>query len=296
MSKYNSLKVYQRDPKHLLGTALQLYKSTGTQTAVVEGETDKRFLSQWCKPEAKIRFAGFQGKGHVENVYKSSKNLPYSASEFLYFFADIDYDDIDNRPLFLDARFIYNAYCHQTKKVEFNDLEIFLINSSALEKVLANHDIETARAPALREKLETASRQIGALRAADLSLPRKLKLSKSILNGLEIEPFFSATDLTIDMDGLLEQLPRWSNYREHVDDLVNEAATINDASPAPWALSRGHDVTQMLTLHLQTQNHPTLRADKLELMLRLACEYSVFKESAMGRKLMTERHEDFLRD
>ncbi|SFL41115.1 DUF4435 domain-containing protein [Pseudomonas sp. NFACC46-3] len=294
--KHNSLKKYQSNPNHLLSTAFQMYRSTGIQTAVVEGQTDKRFLSQWCKPDAKIRFAGFEGKPHVEDVYRASKRTPYSGSEFLYFFADIDYDQVNNRALVIDARFIYNAYCHQSKTVEFNDLETFLINSSAFEKVLANHDLETSMAQGLRVKLEAASRQIGALRAADLSLPSKLGLSRSILNGIEIETFFSAKDLTVDMKALHEHLPLWTNYKLHVDDLIDEAELINKATPGLWALSRGHDITEMLTLHLQTLGHPHLRADRLELMLRLACEYAVFKESAMGRKLMTERHEYFLRD
>lgn len=295
MGTNSRLKKYQSTPTNLLGTALHLFRSTGTQTAVVEGLTDKRFLSQWSKPD-KIRFAGFEGKPHVEEVYRESKKHPYSAHDFLYFFADIDYDEVDRKPLVLDPRFIYNAYCNQKNAVEFNDLETFLINSSAFEKLLANHDIDTREATDLRVKLEVASRLIGALRAADLSLVRKLKLSSSVLNGIEIEPFFRANDVTIDTEALHSRLPYWSNRREYVEDLIDEAAKINAEKPNLWALSRGHDLTEMLTLYLQGQGHPTARQDKLELMLRLACDYRVFKDSAMGRKLETESFHDFLQE
>lgn len=290
----SSLRKYQTNPSNLLGTAIQLYRSKRIQTAVVEGKTDKRFLSQWFKPDAKVRFDGFNGKNQVEAVYHASKKPPYSSHNFLYFFADVDFDGIEGRNIIIDSRFVHNAYCHQTNKIEFNDLEIFLVNNSAFEKLLANHDIEISEACSLRHKLEAASRIIGSFRAADLSVKQKLKLSSSILNGIEIEPFFSAENVQINEDNLIKQLPYWANYREHVDDLVEEAYNIRTATPNPWALSRGHDVTEMITLHFNTRGFPSLQRDRLELMLRLACEYSDFKESAMGRKLSS--NSEFLRD
>lgn len=293
MGTNSRLKKFQSSPANLLATALHIFRSTGAQTAIVEGMTDKRFLSQWSNPD-KIRFAGFEGKSHVEEVYQASKKPPYVAHEFLYFFADIDYDEVNRRPLVVDRRFIYNAYCEQKKSSEFNDLEAFLINSPAFEKLLANHDIDTRQAADLRRKLEIASREIGALRAADHSLVHSLRLRSSILNGLQVEPFFNADNLTIDLAALHNQLPYWSNYREYVDDLISEAAVINAATPKPWALSRGHDLTEMLGLYLQRQGHKAAQQDKLELMLRLACDYLVFKDSAMGRKLTIERFHEFL--
>lgn len=287
------LRTAQSNPTNLLNTARMMYRSKGEQTIVVEGKTDKFFLQQWCKEGAKIRFDGMAGKDLVEKVYKESKHPNYS-DVGLYFFADVDFDTVAGIELISDPRFIYNAYCHNHSVVEYNDLEAFLVNNGALEKVLINHGIDRACASDIKRKLELASRYLGSLRAADIVIVKQMRLSSSILNGLEIEPFFDAQNLVFDQKAFEAQLPYWSNNRRYVDELLEEAEKINSANTKPWALSRGHDITEMLALHLAHVGSKGMRAERVESMLRMACELATFKASPMGRKLASECPESFI--
>ncbi|RQT20058.1 hypothetical protein DF051_07435 [Burkholderia contaminans] len=221
----------------------------------------------------------------VEKVFHRAKTVPYAAHDFLYFFADVDYDVLIEKSLHDHPKFIYNAFCSEEQRVVYNDLEIYLINSPALEKTLANLDIEPSTADSLRERLERASRDIGALRVADEIVRKREKLTNSVLNGLEIEPFFDPVNLCVDMKKLKTSIPNWSNYRYYVDDLIEAAQRVNVDSPAPWSLSRGHDVTEMLSLHVERKGHKGMVKEKIELMLRLACELPHYLNSPMGRKL-----------
>lgn len=281
----STLKKFQNDPNHLLNTAFNLYKSKRIRTAIVEGVCDKRFLMQWTRKDVAIRFDGLEGKSLVEEVFRRAQEEPFSTQDFLYYFADVDYDGIVSRKLHEHPKFIYNAFCDNEQKVIYNDLEIYLVNSSALEKMLSNLDVDPASADSLRTKLEQASRKIGALRASDEILRKRVGLRNSVLNGLEVHPFFDPASLSIDIKRLEESLPNWTNYRHHVDDLIETARNISRDSPAEWSLSRGHDVTEMLSLYMERIGHKGMRRERIELMLRLACEMRDYLESPMGRKL-----------
>jgi hypothetical protein len=282
----SSLRKFQKDPKVLLNNALSMFRSRRIRTAVVEGVCDKRFLGQWVPAGAPIRFDGFDGKPLVELAYTNSRLKPYSDYEFLYFFADVDFDLITKRPLHDHPAFVYNAFCFDERRLHYNDLETFLINTSAFEKVLVNLDIEASEAAALRGHLEKASRVTGSLRAADPIVQRTQNLGSSVLNGVEIRGFFNPRDLTFNLADLSKALPRWSNYPLHTDDLLETAKRLDRESPTIWSLSRGRDLTEMLALHLESRGQRGITAEKIELLLRLACEFSDFERSPMGRRLV----------
>lgn len=281
----SSLRKFQKDPKVLLNNALSMYRSRRIRTAIVEGICDKRFLGQWVTAGASIRFDGFDGKPLVELAYKKSRLKPYSDYDFLYFFADVDFDVIADTPLHDDPVFVYNAFCFDEKRCHYNDLESFLINTNAFEKVLVNFDIDAKEAKLLRSNLEKASRVIGSLRAADPIVQRANNLRSSVLNGIEIKAFFNPRELTFNEAEMNRALPRWSNYPLHVDDLIDTAKKLDREYPTIWSLSRGHDLTEMLALHLESRGQRGVTPDKIELMLRLACEFSDFERSPMGRRL-----------
>ena len=283
----SSLRRFQTDPKTLLNTALSLYRSKRIKTAVVEGICDKRFLNQWITPGTELRFDGFDGKKLVELAFVNSRLKPYVDHEFMYFFADVDFDGVANKSLHDHPSFIYHVFCFDQRRVLFNDLETYLLNTTALEKVLANLDIEPEAAVGLRERLERASRNIGSFRAADSVVQRKLNLRSSILNGLELRAFFKDREIAIDTEALKKALPNWSNYREHVDELIDTAAKLDRESPTLWSLSRGHDATEMLALHLESRGHRGMSPEKIELMLRLACEFREFEQSPMAKRIKT---------
>jgi len=282
----STLRRFQIDPKNLLNTALSMYRSKRIKTVVVEGICDKRFLTQWIAADAAIRFDGFDGKPLVERAFLTSAKPPYAAHDFLYFFADVDFDKISNKTLHNHPAFVYNAFCFEQNRLLFNDLESYLINTAALEKLLANFDLPPDTAASLRSRLEAASRRIGAYRAADIIVQREQKLTSSVLNGLEVRAFFSARDISVDTTKLKKSLPNWSNYKHHVDDLVAVAERLEQESPSLWSLTRGHDVTEMLALYLEeVTNHRGITAEKIEMMLRLGCEFREFENSPMAKRI-----------
>lgn len=281
----SSVRKYQQNVRVLLNTALQMFRSRQIKTVIVEGPCDKRFIGQWMSVGAKMRFDGFDGKSLVESVYRDSRAKPYSDYEFLYFVVDVDFDLTSGRSLYEHPSFIYNAFCFDERRLHFNDLESFLINTRAFEKVLVNLDVDTSMADVLRTKLERASRVIGSIRAADIVVQKSLGLRSSVLNGFEIRAFFEASDITFDEEKLKRALPKWSNYPHHVDDLIAKAGQLDRESSTVWSLSRGHDLTEMLALYLEHHGVRGMTAEKIELMLRLACEFSDFKASPMGRRL-----------
>ncbi|MFC0708089.1 hypothetical protein [Azorhizophilus paspali] len=264
-----------------------MFRSKQIRTAIVEGVCDKRFLSQWVSAGAPIRFDGFDGKSLVNLAYTKSRMKPYSDFDFLCFFADIDFDVIVKQPLINHPCYIYNAFCFEEDRLYYNDLETYLINTTAFEKVLVNLDVDVNEADSLRKRLERASRVTGSLRAADILVQRANGLRLSVLNGLEIRSFFNSRDITFNEDELFKALPRWSNYREYTDDLIEVAKRLDRELPTDWSLSRGHDLTEMLALYLEHHGQRGMAAEKLELMLRLACERSEFQRSPMGRRLAT---------
>ncbi|WP_348733540.1 hypothetical protein [Rheinheimera texasensis] len=278
------LKKYQTDPKNLLNTALSMFKSRKIKTAIVEGVCDKRFLSQWIDNGLNIRFDGLDGKWLVEKTFESSKLKPYCDYDFLYFCADVDFDVVAKKQLHSNQKFVYNSFCFDEGKLFYNDLEAYLINTRAFEKVLVNLDVDTSEADKIRSRLERASRFVGSLRAADIIVQRDNHLSKSVLNGFEVRGFFDPNSISVDEAEVYEALPRWSNHPLYVEDLIAEAKRLDREYPAPWSLSRGHDVTEMLAMYFERSKHKGMTSDRIELMLRLACEFSEFIQSPMGRK------------
>lgn len=282
----SSLRKYQTNPKTLLETAINFYRSKKIKTAIVEGACDRRFIQQWCKTDAPLRFDGFDGKALVEQAYAGSQIGAFSKHDFLYFFSDIDYDAISGRPIIHNPRYINNAYCQAKRQAEYNDLEIFLVNTIALEKVLSNQDIEPSEANSIRDRLEQCSCLVGSFRAADITLSKRLGLNRSILNGLEPGTFFNSKSISVDYKSMIDQMPRWANYPHYIDDLIDEAEALRKRHVVKWSLSRGHDVTEFLSLYLVERGSRGLSRERLELMLRLACELTDYKSSAMGRQLL----------
>lgn len=282
-----SLRSYKDNPQHILSTALSIFRSKNTKTIFVEGVCDKRFLSQWLHDETKIRFDVLDGKDLVIKTFKKYQEDTYRKYDNVFFIADVDYDIISNRKLLEHKNFIYNAYCPTTKTLFFNDLECFLINTSAFKKILINLDFDAASIESTTNKLEKASRIPGSLRAADEILQKEFGLSNSILNGFEIDAFFNGKNIAFNESELYTALPRWSNYDYHVDDLITKAEELRKAITSPWFLSRGHDITKMIELYLLDAGHKGYTSSKIELMLRLACDKQDFASSPMGNTFIS---------
>jgi hypothetical protein len=96
----------------------------------------------------------------------------------------------------------------------------------------------------------------------------------------------------VDNEKLLKNLGAWSNKKYLIEDLKQIAKKLEADWPTSWSLSRGHDVTEMLYLHLDARGIKGLNRSEVELMLRLACEVNEYRESPMGQKLLSNDVED----
>lgn len=285
-----SIKDVAQSPTTIINTAISLNRSQKYATIIVEGENDARFLRQWITSDVKVRFAGFGGKKVVIDSYNEAKRQDSLNLNYLTFVADVDFDGIHGQ-IINDDRFIYNEFCYRNKTVIHNDLEGFLFTTKALEKYLANHDIEAAEVENIRVKIEKATKIIGSYRLADIQLQSQKKKKNSILNGIEVSQFISFKTLEIDVRKLQTQLPRWSNYPELVDDLIQQAAENQRTTPQKWLLSRGHDITEILCGYLNDLKGLHLNSSQIEQGLRLACERDWFVCSSMGNRISDTRRQ-----
>lgn len=283
----SSLKKYASNPENILQSAIFQFRSGQCLTIIVEGYNDKRFLSQWINVDDKIRFDGFGGKEIIEKIFpKYLEAKKKIKDDFAIFVVDIDFDSIISQSLYTNEILIYNVFCEEEKRVHYNDLEIFLVNTSSFEKLLENFDISKNNVAKYRQLLEKASRDIGKYRLADNILVREKNLSSSILNGIDLEVFFDPLNIEIDTEKLKASIPGWSNYKHYVSDLINKADLVNNENNLPWSLSRGHDVTEMISLHLKEKGFKTETRERIELNLRIGAESLEFKNSPMGKKLL----------
>ncbi|WP_272576792.1 hypothetical protein [Providencia sp. PROV274] len=289
----SSLNKYRNKPSTIVSTAISLSKGQNRKkTITVEGNTDKVFFEQWFGGNNKVRFAVAGDKDNVIETYQKYCRSNVPDKNFLFFCVDLDYDLIHGKEnIIKNEHFLCNVYCLNKGEYFFNDMESFLVNTSALRKILSqyNFDINENTINDLLNKIELASRTIGKYRAADDIVKNKLNLSKSILNGLHVEDYFDSYNFCIDEDKLRESLPNWSNYKYYIDDLIECANEIDTVNSTKWYLSKGHDITEMLSLYLEARV-PNLKitSKKIEELLRVGCERSDIEKTPMYEKLKAE--------
>lgn len=287
----SSLKKYF--DKNIVSTARAMFTGSGKKkTIIVEGVNDCRFLNQWFGDNNNIRFVAANGKTNVIHTYNDFlKNTMMVKNKAMFFCVDVDWDFIHGKTEYNKDFFILNSACLFNKKHFHNDLEIFLINTVALKKVLSSYDvnIEGDNLLKLKTKLELASRTIGKYRAADDITKKRLFLSQSVLNGLDAMSFFNPEKMEVDEDSLVSSMSRWSNYPIHVDDLIEDAEILNSKYTLPWSLSNGHDVTEMLAKYIcSIKGWEELKKEKIETELRISCELADFSITPMYEKFRAE--------
>jgi len=219
------------------------------------------------------------------------KNPMMVSRRGMFFCVDVDWDFVHKFPPMNKEFVIMNSACLITNKHFYNDMEIFLVNTVALDKVLASYDIDTSKSHIrdLKNKIEVASRIIGKYRAADNITKNRLSLYKSVLNGLDAMTYFDSKTLTINEASLIAAMPSWSNYPHHVDDLIKDAEILERNNPQPWSLSNGHDVTEMLAEYIKfLMGYRELSKEKIERELRLSCELHDFSSTPMYSKMVSE--------
>jgi len=281
--------LYDFKIKSTLSTARSMLKGAKPRkTIAVEGLADVRFFNQWFSENEKIRFVSLDGKPNVLRLHKDYLKSPLKSVKGMFFCVDIDWDLIHGKALPLKEDFLINSYCQIKNKFSFNDLESFLINSRALQKLIASYDLVIEDFNDFKMKIEVCSRKIGKYRAADDIIKNKFMLRNSVLNGASVDDFFDAENFEFNEKLFTENMPRWANYSEHIEDLVQEAEILDDANKELWSLSRGHDITTMLSLFIENKAKIKTSPEKIEKELRLSCEYADFLTSPMYEKMVLE--------
>ena len=281
--------LYDFKIKSALTTARSMLKGAKPRkTIAVEGLADVRFFNQWFSNNEKIRFVSLDGKPNVLRLHKDYLNSPLKAIKGMFFCVDIDWDLVHGKSLPLKEDFLINSYCQVKNKFSFNDLESFLINSSALQKLIASYDIVIDDFNDFKLKIEECSRAIGKYRAADDIVKNKFMLRNSVLNGAAVDDFFDGDNFAFNEKSFIESMPRWANYAEHIEDLVQEAEVLNSTNTDLWVLSRGHDITTMLAIYIEYKSKIKTSPEKIEKELRLSCEYADFSTSPMYEKMVSE--------
>lgn len=282
---------YRFNPSVMLNTAFSMFNgSKKKKTIAVEGLNDERFFNQWFGDSDKVRFTVAGNKENVVELYNKYLNHPSRSKNNIFFSVDLDWDVVHSKNLPAKDYFLCNSFCLDTNSFHYNDMESFLVNTGALKKILASYDIDFTKInlPSLLSSMEEASRCVGKYKAADDIIKNKLQLRSSILNGLHAVDYFDAELFSINEDALQKNLPQWSNYKHHVDDLIEEALSLDKKVPTKWALSRGHDITSMLAAYIEFKSDIRVTPEKIEGQLRLSCELSEFKNTPMYLKMIRE--------
>lgn len=281
-----------------INLAINLFKSKKIVSIIVEGSTDKDLLSgifhEYIKNNS-VRFVSINGKQKVLDAIDKF-NKKKQASEGVFFLVDVDYDHLCNN-LRVDSNLIYSFYCNFENKIFFNDMEIFLINTIALEKIIINLGADSVDFDLLRSNLEKFSREIGCLRAADNVLNLE---NKSILDGVDLFEFISFSyekewSMSFDCEKLKSRLLASSPRKLDVDDLFNKSTELlNMYNYSSWILSRGHDVTRILEdflinntkkYVLKEDKHGRIYATNVEVLLRMSAEKQDFLKTNVGIRI-----------
>jgi len=279
----SSLKKYQESPELLVSSAIQSFRSKKKKTIFVEGVNDKSFLQQWVNDG--FRFDGFNGKPVIENLaryIKKNSSASRFSSEF-FLLADVDYDITTSIGTVSGVNYFFVS---DNGEHIYNDLDVFSFNTSALRKLFSNLRIDFSldEISELKRKVELASRTVGKYRAADYKLTNGNE-DKTVLNGLDITNFLDPVNIYIDDEKIKDSIHLWSSSLD-IDELITEADDLNRSLPQQWALSRGHDISLIISSHLaEKYNKPFVSQMYVEERLRIGCELHELKNTHVGEKL-----------
>ena len=178
--------------------------------------------------------------------------------------------------------------------IECNDLESALIRSHSLTKVMSQkyrgldlyQDFEV-RIEKLREQLRIAARNLGAYRAADQLLFLTRKISAIGGNFAINEDFYDSINVSVDSEKLSSLLRRGSNFSGYgIEEVISNATKLSNKYATGWQLCRGHDLTEMLALHVSNLVKRNVTVREIEEDLRMACELEMINSTRFGARLL----------
>lgn len=277
MSSSETLKDIAEDQKTFLDEAYGVFRSkTYNKFIFVEGFWDKSFLKKKGFIENDYFYLGMCGKSMVTSTHTHFKlTHPYNKISKIAFVIDNDYDHIVNSIKDENNIFIHSV-CNTTKNHYFNDLECYLVNSCSLVDWLDEFGLKPKQISLLKEEVERESRRVGKYRAANelLKKIKNLPQKSTILFKFEIEEFFDHRNFLFLERAFESKIKISSSYKSLVNELFAISASLDSKYSEPWHLSRGHDVTELISLYLLNRFSINLSAKEIEQYLRLSIDTS----------------------
>jgi Protein of unknown function (DUF4435) len=179
-------------------------------------------------------------------------------------------------------------------RTETHDLEMMLLNSPALDKVMAEFGSEEKLAKLnrdVRTVLLKAGMSIGYLRW--ISQREALHLS---FEGIVFSRFIDEQTLQIDEINLLQEVKNKSQaFALKNEDLQQQLTNQRNDNHDPWQICCGHDLVEVLSLGLRkamgSAKASDVESNSLERSLRLAYEETFFcKTQIYGSVRLWERN------
>lgn len=254
---------------------IQLLRTTFSGTfLLVEGNSDKIFYQRFVNStECQLEIAAGKPSSKVRAI-QVLEILQKSNFQGVLAIVDADFDRLeassDRSPNLL--------------RTDTHDLETMLINSPALEKMIAEFGSEEKIKQIdrdLRMILLEVGVSIGYLRC--ISLTERLDLT---FEGITFSKFLDEKTLVFNELKLIQEVKKKSQNLSLADEYLQQRLTIyknNDRDP--WQVCCGHDLVEILSLSLRkaigSNNPANVKPDCLERSLRLAYEESYFYQTQL---------------
>ena len=256
----------------------QYADNEGRVFLIVEGSTDKR-VYQWLAAENKCRIIAAQSK---ENAVKALAMLEDEGILGILAIVDADFMALEDE----------QSLSPNLLLTDTHDLEMMILNSLALEKVLD----EFGSAVKIKNLVDKCKKDIRSLLLAcamPIGYLRWISLRENLslkFEDLKFEKFINKDDLTIDIMQLIRIVQSHTTSQKDSQkpllkdsDLQDKIEQLSSDTHDPWHICCGHDVVTILSFGLRKAigNSKITEPDLIEKCLRLAYEHAFFSQTQL---------------
>lgn len=289
MNSVETLKDIATLSQSLMDEVYGVFRSkTFSKFLVVEGSNDKKMLVNKGYNENHYYFSGMCGKPLVLNSYQLFRqNKLYSDISKIAFLIDNDFDHVTDYTIDKSENIFIHSICPESNLHYYNDIEGFLVNSRSLIGFLKEYGLTDRDIVKLKNDVELESRRIGKYRAANelIKKQKNLPIEDTVIFKFEIENFFDVKNFLFLENDFKVAVRANSKYKPLVDELFLIADKLNIDIGEKWLLSRGHDITELISLYMFDKFSIDLSAKTIERYLRLSVDSSDLEEYTVTNNL-----------
>ena len=265
------------NPKLIVGTAIQMWRSNCQATVIVEGASDVRFFETFFNPKV-VRVVSADGKSNVLESYRTYQRSKLDAARFV---VDIDFDFCTGKNVLSDIAIAYIAGDPKKRSSHYaNDLECLLLRSGALERLCREYPSPFSTDELLGRLLQ-AGTWLGVFRLAVWDILEKGERDVALLN---VETLVEAESLLIKKDAFDQALRSISPSKR--SSIINKVEQVFvSKNVLPWVYCRGHDMTGLLASHFGCKTKYRLVREEVERSLRLAAQWHQIASTPLGETI-----------